>query len=140
MRAFGYSDHVSTVTAELHDRRLAAPQSIAPLRRAVTGLARRGGATTRQRQDIAIAVSEALTNVVAHAYAGRRRRGDVAVRAALDGDALDVVVLDDGVGMPAPTTHPVTGLGLAIIARAADRLEIADATPGTRLRMTFAIG
>ena len=33
-----------------------------------------------------------------------------------------------------------TGLGLAIIARVADRLELSDATPGTRVRMTFAIG
>jgi anti-sigma regulatory factor (Ser/Thr protein kinase) len=122
---------VSSVTVELSDRRPAIPQSVALLRRAVINLAVRGGATDRQRQDIALAVSEALTNVVTHAYGGESLRGVVAVHAALDGDVLDVVVLDEGVGMPQPTTHPATGLGLAIIARVTERLELSDATPGT---------
>jgi nitrogen fixation/metabolism regulation signal transduction histidine kinase len=56
------------------------------------------------------------------------------------GDALDVVVLDKDAGMPPRTTHPCTGLGLAIIARVAERFELSDAAPGTRVRMTFAIG
>lgn len=140
MRRGGYPDRVSTVTAQLHDRRAATPEAIAALRRAVMKLAARGGATERQRQDIALAVSEALTNVVAHAYAGHRLPGVVAVQAALDGDALEVVVIDEGVGMRPPSTHPPAGLGLAIIARAADRLELRDTTPGTLVRMTFAIG
>lgn len=127
-------------TAQLRDLRLAIPQSIGPLRRAVIELAARGGATERQRQDIALAVSEALTNAVAHAYAGQPLPGTVALHAALDADALDVVVSDHGVGMPPPTTYPPTGLGLAIIARAADRIELSGARPGTRMRMTFAIG
>lgn len=138
--AAGTPTAVATVTAQLHDRRPAIPQSIVVLRRTVINLAVRGGATDRQRQDIALAVSEALTNVVAHAYAARPVRGAIAIRAALDGDALEVVVMDEGVGMPPPATHPRTGLGLAIIARAADRLEITDMTPGTCVRMTFAIG
>jgi anti-sigma regulatory factor (Ser/Thr protein kinase) len=131
---------VSAVTAQLHDRRPATPQNIAALRRAVIHLAMRGGATESQRQDIALAVSEALTNAVTHAYAGQARTGALAVHAALEGDALDVVVLDQGVGMPPPTTHPPTGLGLALIARVTERLELSDAAPGTRVRMTFAIG
>jgi anti-sigma regulatory factor (Ser/Thr protein kinase) len=131
---------VSAGSAQLHDRRPATPQSIAALRRAVIHLAVRGGATERQCQDIALAVSEALTNAVIHAYAKQPRPGVVAVHAALDGDALDVVVLDKGVGMPPPTSHPATGLGLAIIARVTERLELSDAAPGTRVRMTFAIG
>ena len=131
---------VSSVTVELHDRRPATPQSVAALRRAVINLAVRGGATERERQDIALAVSEALTNVVTHAYPGRPLPGAVVVHAALDGGILDVVVADEGAGLPAPTSHPPTGLGLAIIARVADHLELSDATSGTRVRMTFAIG
>jgi anti-sigma regulatory factor (Ser/Thr protein kinase) len=110
------------------------------LRRAVITVAARVGATDRQRQDIALAVSEALTNAVAHAYPDRVLPGAVSVHAAYAGGALEVAVIDEGVGMPPPTTHATTGLGLAIIARAADRLELRDGTPGTHVRMTFAIG
>lgn len=130
---------MSTALAQLHDRRPATPQSIAALRRAVIKLAARGGASERQRLDIALAVSEALTNVVAHAYPGHSVPGVVVVQAALEGDALEVAVLDEGVGMPPAAVHPPAGLGLAIIARAADRLKLSDATPGTRLQMTFAL-
>jgi len=136
----GTTASVSAVSAQLHDRRPAVPQSIAALRRAVIDLAVRGGATERQCQDIALAVSEALTNAVTHAYARQPRPGAVAVHGALAGDALDIVVLDSGVGMPPPTIHPPTGLGLAIIARVTERLELSDTAPGTRVRMTFAIG
>lgn len=136
----GTPPSVSAVSAQLHDHRPAAPQSIAALRRVVIDLAVRGGATERQCQDIALAVSEALTNAVTHAYARHPRPGAVAVHAALDGYALDVVVLDEGVGMAPPSMRPSTGLGLAIIARVTERLELSDAAPGTRVRMTFAIG
>jgi serine/threonine-protein kinase RsbW len=131
---------VWTVTGQLHDRWPATPQSIAPLRRAVIELATRSGATARQQDDIALAVSEAVTNVIRHAYPGRELPGIVAVHAAIHRGSLDVAVSDEGVGMPPPAGRPGTGLGLAIIARVADRLELSAMTPGTRIRMTFAIG
>lgn len=136
----GIPRRVSTVIGQVRDRRTATPESIAPLRHAVTDLAARGGATARQREDIALAVSEALTNVVEHAYSEAPVPGVVAVEAALTEGALDVELCDEGAGMPPPADHPVTGLGLALIAQVADRLELLDATPGTRVRMTFAIG
>jgi anti-sigma regulatory factor (Ser/Thr protein kinase) len=64
----------------------------------------------------------------------------VDLRAELHGRTLEVVVSDEGDGLPPPALRPRTGLGLAIIARAADGLEISDTPPGTRLRMLFAIG
>jgi anti-sigma regulatory factor (Ser/Thr protein kinase) len=131
---------MSTLNAELHERWPATPQSIGLLRRGVIGLAIRGGATDAKRQDIALAVSEALTNVVAHAYPDDRIGGTVAVQAALEDHALEVVVVDEGVGMPSPTSLPPARLGLAVIARAADQLAISDARPGARVRMRFTIG
>lgn len=131
---------VSTPTARLHDRRIATPQSIAPLRRAVVDLAERGGATDLQCQDISLTVSEAVTNVVAHAYPAPAAVGTVAVEASLDEQELLVVVIDEGVGMPSAVTHPSAGLGLAIIAQAVDRLTLSGAAPGARVSMTFTIG
>ena len=54
----------------LHDRLPALPESIAPLRHSVLGFASDSGASERQREDIALAVSEALSNAVVHAYVG----------------------------------------------------------------------
>ena len=131
---------MSTVTGQLRDRRTATPQSIAPLRHAVTDLAARGGATAGQCENIALAVSEALTNVVQHAYPQQPAPGVVALQAALVDGSLEVDFCDEGAGMPPPADHPATGLGLALIAKVADRLELREMTPGTRVRMTFTIG
>ena len=46
-------------------------EAVRHLRRWVEELCAAAGATKRQRADIALAVSEALTNVVVHAYVGR---------------------------------------------------------------------
>jgi anti-sigma regulatory factor (Ser/Thr protein kinase) len=136
----GTAERVSTETAELLERHVARPRCVAVLRHAVGALAARAGATEHQRQDIALAVSEGVTNAVTHAYLCRATPGTVAVQATLHHNALEVVIADDGTGMPAPHTHPHAGRGLAIIAGAVQRLEISDAAPGTLVRMTFAIG
>ncbi|HVF79550.1 MAG TPA: ATP-binding protein [Solirubrobacteraceae bacterium] len=129
---------MSTISAQLHDRRPATADHIGPLRRALVDLAARGGASERQRQDIALAISEALTNVVTHAY-GTPLPGPMALHAAIDGAVLEIDVLDEGIGMPPPATYPAGGVGLAIIARVTDGLELSDTAPGTRLRMMFEI-
>ena len=139
IRRVAATDGHSILTGELHERVSATPQCIAELRRAVVSLAAHGGATDRQRQDIALCVSETLNNVVTHAYRDNAH-GLVAVHAALSADVLEIVVIDDGVGLPAPERRPLAGLGLALIARAADHLELGEVSPGTRVRMLFTIG
>ena len=117
-------------------------ENIALLRRAVVAYAGSHGASERQREDIALAISEALSNAVLHAYIGRESPGEVGVDAWVDDRALRVIVHDDGVGMLPRTDSPGLGLGLSLIARMAEHLEVEspDAQPGMRLRMTFAIG
>jgi len=126
----------------LHDRLPALPESIAPLRHSVLGFASDSGASERQREDIALAVSEALSNAVVHAYVGRDSPGLLAVNARLRGRWLEVVVCDEGVGMLPRADGPGLGLGLALIARVTEDLELEslDAIPGVRVRMKFAIG
>ena len=137
-RRGGYPRRVSS--GQLRERRTATAQSIAPLRHAVVEFATRGGATEHQCQDIALAVSEALTNVVQHAYCDEALPGIVAMRAALGDGSLEVDFRDEGAGLPPPADHPAAGLGLALIAKVADRLELREMTPGTAVRMTFLIG
>lgn len=126
----------------LHERLPALPQSIAPLRHSVLGFASDSGASERQREDIALAVSEALSNAVIHAYVGHESPGLVAVNVRRRGRWLEVVVCDEGVGMLPRTDSPGLGLGLPLIVRVTEQLELEslDEVPGIRVRMKFAIG
>ena len=118
----------------------AQPQSIARLRRAVAEFADSRGASACQCATVSLAVSEALTNAVLHAYLDHDQPGVVAVYAQLRERSLRVAVCDEGSGMRARTDSPGLGLGLALLARLTDQLEIKDTTPGLCVHMTFAIG
>jgi len=126
---------------QLHERLPARSESIAPLRHAVVEFARSNGASDRQLEDIALAVSEALTNAVVHAYPGQDSQGMLAVQAWVHERSLEVVVCDEGVGMLPRTDSPGLGVGLALIGRIVDQLELQETIPsGVRVRMTFATG
>jgi signal transduction histidine kinase len=96
------------------------------------------GVAGAERTDVALTVSEAITNVAQHAY-GDRSPGPLYVAAALRGHTLAVSVIDDGCGMRVRPAGPGVGLGLALMARLTDALEIvSDAPePGTAVHATF---
>ncbi len=114
----------------------AVPESAVQARHAVVGY---GGKVLPDTFGLAIAVSEAVTNVVLHAYRDGTP-GRVRIRAAVAGEVLTVSVQDDGVGMvPRPDT-PGLGLGLPLIAQVADGFDVESAAPGgTRLVIRFAL-
>ena len=87
-------------------------------------------------EDMRLAVTEACTNVVRHAYAGDPGPLEVVIRP--EGDMLDVIVSDEGRGIgPSPDTAG-PGLGLPLIAALVDSLEIQHApSAGSRLAMSF---
>jgi len=128
--------------ARLQEHRPARPEGIAPLRHAVVEFAADSGASERQCEDIALAVSEALSNSVVHAYVGCDSPGSMAIQAWTQGQSLQVVVCDAGTGMCKRTDSPGLGLGLELIERMTTKLQIdsLDTMSGVRLRMTFAIG
>jgi len=125
----------------LCERRSALPEHVGALREAVVRFAGASGATRRTREQIALAVSEALSNCVIHAYADRDQPGPATVEAWARGGLLIVLVSDEGRGMVPRLDSPGLGLGLPLMAQMSDQLDIeADAGhPGVRLRMTFAI-
>jgi serine/threonine-protein kinase RsbW len=114
----------------------ATPRAVPEIRHAVTDVARRLGAGATACHDIALAVTEACTNVVMHAGAPR-----IAVSAAPVDEGLRVVVQDTGTGMRPRPDSPGLGLGLAMIARLADRLEVHPGPDdrGTELRLWFSL-
>jgi serine/threonine-protein kinase RsbW/stage II sporulation protein AB (anti-sigma F factor) len=114
----------------------ATPAAVPGVRRAVVDFAELHGVGVAP--DVALAVSEAITNAVLHAYRGDRA-GEVRVVACAEPGRLVVVVRDYGCGMSPNPDSPGLGLGLAVIGRLANELNIErpDEGGGTRLRMCF---
>ena len=120
---------------ELHTQ--ATPAAVPAVRRAVVEFAELHGVGIAP--DVALAVSEAITNAVLHAYRDHSA-GPVRVVACAEPDRLVVVVRDYGCGMSPHPDSPGLGLGLSVIGRLATELNIERPAEGggTRLRMCFA--
>ena len=91
---------------------------------------------------IDLAVTEAVTNVVVHAYRDRApadEPGRVRVAVTIAVDAVRILVADHGGGMAPRPDSPGLGMGLSLIASVCDRLEIEQRDDGTRVRMAFAV-
>ncbi len=123
--------------AHLQESHLATPDVVTPLRHAVARYARAAGIQGDQLDAVRLAVSEAVTNVVLHAYPDDES-GHVYVTARLVGDELWVLIADDGCGLGAPALRPGLGWGLALITDACDEFTVAErAEGGTEARMVF---
>ena len=103
--------------------RPATAEVVGDARSAVSAFAEANGASDETLIAIAMAVSEAVANVVVHAYAGVP--GEVRVDADVEDDELELVVSDDGRGFM-PGSAPGLGLGLGLIRACAAAFEIRD--------------
>lgn len=87
-----------------------------------------------------LAVTEAVTNVVLHAYRDRdpsAEPGRVRVTLDLDGGDAVIGVVDDGLGMGPRADMPGLGFGLSLIANVCDDLDVLQRADG-RMRFAFA--
>jgi serine/threonine-protein kinase RsbW/stage II sporulation protein AB (anti-sigma F factor) len=92
--------------------------------------------SAERADEILLAVNEACANAVVHAYP--RVPGHIDVVVEDQSDALCVVVRDAGVGMAPSPISPGLGLGLRMIARVADSVQIdRAASGGTHVQMRF---
>ena len=116
--------------------------SVAVLRDRMVAFARASGAGEQIVADVQLAVSEAFTNVVMHAFRGGRPAGTVSAGITLDRTSgrLTVTVVDDGVGLTPRSDSPGFGLGLPIIAEVTEAMTVRPGPDGvgTHVRMTFA--
>ncbi|HEY3106959.1 MAG TPA: ATP-binding protein [Gaiellaceae bacterium] len=115
---------------------------VALCRLALTGLARTRALTPELVADLKLALTEACSNSVRHAYE-EGREGIVEVHYELTGDQIAVEVNDDGAGFDPEVIQRAQeeldegGLGIAIIRAITDELEIgARDGGGSRLRFT----
>ncbi len=114
-------------------------ENVAVVRQALAGLCEALSAEPRVVADVKLAVTEACTNVVVHAYPDGA--GSMEVEARPVGRSLSVVVRDHGRGIVPRADSPGLGLGLPMIASLSDSVEIrGDTAAGdTEIIMTFAL-
>lgn len=123
-----------------HEVAPAVPASVAQLRRAVAGFARALGAAEDVVAAMQLAVSEATSNAVLHAYVDRPEPGTLSVTATHEGDTICVVVCDDGAGMKPRPDSPGLGVGLPLMTQMTQKLEFrAGPGGGTEVAMRFAL-
>jgi serine/threonine-protein kinase RsbW len=126
----------SATTPDLELTVSARAENVAVVRHAMGGLGDAAEVSDQILADIKLAVTEACTNVVVHAYPSGE--GPLTVRAAVDGSLATVVVADRGRGITPRPDSPGLGLGLPLIATLADSLELGTSEAGeTEVRMTF---
>ena len=113
---------------------------MAEARRAVSAYAASIGVPDEIGRDIALAVSEAATNAVIHAFVGREP-GLLRLVAEPGDGTLTVSVVDNGSGLVPRSDSPGLGLGLPTIGQLTESFDIRDGHDGsgTEVRMVFAV-
>lgn len=111
-------------------------ENVAVVRHALGGLGEALALDPQTLSDMKLAVTEACTNVVVHAYG--EGDGPMEVAATVDDDFLRVVVRDEGLGILPRPDSPGLGLGLPLIATLTESLELGKGTDDrTEVTMVF---
>jgi anti-sigma regulatory factor (Ser/Thr protein kinase) len=129
---------VGKVSALTHQELVAEPASPSRVRRALRSWLARLPMTDDDRDDLVLAVSEAVANAVDHAYTGMAEPGGIAVRAAVEGrpDAtcrVVVAVADAGRWRPAPSQPGYRGRGLRLMRACTGEMQVTVNEAGTQV-------
>ena len=124
----------------LYARSLSAEaQHVGTLRRELNAALLSLDMSAQRRGDIALVVSEALTNATVHAYVGLPL-GPVALAATVADGSLHVSVADEGLGMVPRADCPGAGMGVGLMGHLADGLKITSPGGlGTEVCVRFAL-
>lgn len=114
------------------------PESVAAIRHELAEMAARCGFDEATIAAVALAVTEAATNAIVHAY--EHREGDLEVSAEVVDGELQVVIADTGPGLVPRADSPGLGLGLPLMAHFAARMDVVQRDPGTALHLVFRRG
>jgi len=146
MAAIGLDEGVNDSAAAIREVRLtipAKPEYITLCRLALTGISRLRPLGDETLADLKLALTEACSNSVRHAYGDAD--GSVDIRYELHADRLVIEVADNGAGFDpaAPGGDGRVdelaegGLGIAIIRSIADDVEIGTGEDGRGSRLRF---
>jgi serine/threonine-protein kinase RsbW len=124
----------SSSTERLRRRWPAVSESLSAMRKEIAAFAACCG--VRDEPAVALAVSEAATNAIIHAFVDAGP-GEIAVDAYCEDDHVCVVVSDDGSGMKPRPDSPGLGLGLPLMAQLTDGFDVDTDSGGTRITLRF---
>ena len=111
-------------------------ENVAVVRHALGGLGEALDLDPQTLSDLKLAVTEACTNVVVHAYPDGE--GLMEIAADIEGAVLRISIRDDGRGIVPRPDSPGLGLGLPLIATLSETLELGKADDDrTEVSMTF---
>lgn len=117
----------------------ARPENIAIVRHALGAFGEAFAMDSQILSDVRLAVTEACTNVVVHAYPDGSQ-GPMEVFANLTDKELHVIVRDEGKGITPRPDSPGLGLGLPLIASLAESVNLGrDEHERTEVQMTFSL-
>jgi len=111
------------------------PLGVAAARGEVEAVARDCGMDGLALGAVKLAVNEAVTNAVVHAYA--ENEGHISVTVELGDKELAVTVADTGAGLLPRADSPGLGMGLPLIAQLTERIDVRSDDGGTEIRMWF---
>jgi anti-sigma regulatory factor (Ser/Thr protein kinase) len=115
-------------------------ENIALIRHAFGALGETLAVDEELLSDVRLAVTEACSNVVVHAYAEEEPPGPLEVLATLGDDTLTVIVRDKGPGIAPHPDSPGLGLGLPLIASLTESVQLGrDEQERTEVCMTFSL-
>jgi anti-sigma regulatory factor (Ser/Thr protein kinase) len=122
--------------ASVSDSYPAVADSVSRARGVLGAFAASAGVSGERLDGVRLVVSEAVTNVVQHAYRGRP--GDVHVAASVHSGELRILIADDGCGLPNRSSARGLGLGLTWMAEFSDGLKLfARSGGGLEARLRF---
>lgn len=111
------------------------PLGVAAARGEVEAVARDCGMDGLALGAVKLAVNEAVTNAVVHAYA--ENEGRISVTVELADTELAITVADTGGGLLPRADSPGLGMGLPLIAQLTERIDVRSDDGGTEIRMWF---
>ncbi len=115
------------------------PENLALARLALAGVGAVAGAGESDIADLKLAVTEACTNAILHAYSDGAASGQLVVRYRVAADGVDIEVEDDGAGfdpgdpIAEESERDGQGMGLMIIRTLTDSIEIESDDSGSRI-------
>jgi anti-anti-sigma factor len=130
---------VRLLPAPIGDLRLvlpAEPHVVATLRRTVRQWATGSGASDDESHDLVLAVGEAVTNVIEHAYTSPG--GQVEVEASIRQELARIVVRDRGRWRP--YRRGEGGRGLLLMQALVEKVDVLSGPGGTEIRLSRRVG
>ncbi len=115
-------------------------EGVGVVRQALVGVADSLALDGTVLSDAKMAVTEACTNSVVHAYVDQAEAGRLEIELFADEVQLTVVVRDAGAGIPEdgePSGEGALGLGLPLIQALTDTFDMHSDPGGTEVRMGF---